>query len=311
MATTGTQLRPLGIGEVLDAAFKVYRERFKTLALCVLVPTAPLAVLQVLILLSIDDSTFAPDSSSQADDAAGTALIAFGLTSLLSYLAFYAAAAACIRAVAGAYLDTEVTWQESVKLGLRRMLPVLGLSILLGLVTTLTLPIFLLGVFLFIRWSVTIPARVVEDAKWFSSIGRSWTLVGGRWWWTFLLVFILVVLLVVISIVIGIIFAIPAGLADSTIAGAAANLVGSLAVNVIVLPLGTAVITIHYFDLRVRKEGFDLQLLADSIGTPAPAGVAHGSGLGADAPASPQWETGGQSYGGFSAPRADEPEPRA
>ena len=41
--------------------------------------------------------------------------------------------------------------------------------------------------------------------------------------------------------------------------------------SLITLPLFAAVLTIIYFDLRVRKEGFDLQLLARGVGQRARA----------------------------------------
>ena len=39
------QLRPLSVGEVLDAGFRLLRHRFGTLMLCVLVPIVPLYIL--------------------------------------------------------------------------------------------------------------------------------------------------------------------------------------------------------------------------------------------------------------------------
>jgi hypothetical protein len=72
------------------------------------------------------------------------------------------------------------------------------------------------------------------------------------------------------------------------------------------------VITLLYFDMRVRKEGFDLQLLADGLGTtrdpdaPLPAPVVSGE--------QPQqwWRDQARdeaTYGGFTRPEAEEPPP--
>ena len=51
-------------------------------------------------------------------------------------------------------------------------------------------------------------------------------------------------------------------------------------------PFSAAYHTVLYFDLRVRKEAFDLQLLAQRIGVDPPAGAHLG-------PAAPVDETGG------------------
>ena len=45
-------LRPLGVGELLDAAFKIYRGRFKTLILAVAVPVIPVIVLSTILTIS-------------------------------------------------------------------------------------------------------------------------------------------------------------------------------------------------------------------------------------------------------------------
>ena len=48
--------------------------------------------------------------------------------------------------------------------------------------------------------------------------------------------------------------------------------VASALVNVFVTPFSTAALILLYFDIRVRKEGFDLELLAQSMegGAPPP-----------------------------------------
>ncbi len=62
--------------------------------------------------------------------------------------------------------------------------------------------------------------------------------------------------------------AIAAVVADeNTVVNAIATVVGSTLSSAISYPYLAAVLTILYFDQRVRKEGFDLQLLADGLGT--------------------------------------------
>jgi hypothetical protein len=76
--------------------------------------------------------------------------------------------------------------------------------------------------------------------------------------------------------------------------------------SLITLPLMASVLTVIYFDLRVRNEGFDLQLLARGVGqdgsayATSPQAVGESSGLGGYAP---------PSTGGFAPPRAPESTP--
>jgi hypothetical protein len=52
------------------------------------------------------------------------------------------------------------------------------------------------------------------------------------------------------------------------------------AVLTLTSPIGMIAISLLYCDLRVRKEGFDLQLLMASIGQPVPEQVPPGHAVG-------------------------------
>ena len=73
------------------------------------------------------------------------------------------------------------------------------------------------------------------------------------------------------------------------------------AVAVVTLPISAAVLTVLYFDLRVRKEGFDLQHLARGVGedgsaydtSPQSVGTASGLGSGGFAPPQAPADFGG------------------
>ena len=64
MSTTqySPQLRPLSVGEVLDASFKIVRQSFGTLAACVLVVALPLNIVNTLITASTSDDAFNLDT---------------------------------------------------------------------------------------------------------------------------------------------------------------------------------------------------------------------------------------------------------
>ena len=66
MSTTqySPQLRPLSVGEVLDASFKIVRQSFGTLAGCVLVVALPLNIITTLITASASDDAFNLDNNT-------------------------------------------------------------------------------------------------------------------------------------------------------------------------------------------------------------------------------------------------------
>jgi len=320
------QLRPLSVGEVLDASFKIVRQSFGVLAGCVIVVALPLNIIDTLVTASTQENAFNIDSTRGSDVSTGTVvaglLVSFALAVVLSALA----AAACFRAVSSLYLGERPTIGGSLSFAAARLGPVILLAFLyfLGLI-----PAFLLlvipGIWLSIAWTVSFPALLSEGLGPAAALRRSFGLVKGRWWPTFGTVLVMNIIVGVISsIIVGIL---TATLIASTASEATAAVISTIANTlsaVVTLPISAAVLTVLYFDLRVRKEGYDLQLLARGVGKDAseydtsPQSVGESSGLGGSgAPPSQPQQGGGfappqppAQSGGFAPPRApDDPPP--
>lgn len=261
----GRRLRPLGVGNQIDAAFKIYRRRFRTLALCVLVPVVPIAILSALISAATNENAFTRRTTTDVDATlVGGALATGLLTGLLALLA----TGACTRAVAADHLGESVSWRESLAFAARRLAPLVAVSLLAVLAAMLGLFVLLVGaIYVAIRLAVATPALLVENPGVTGALRRSWELVQGNWWRTF-------GVLVVSSLLVGIIAAVISGLMTAPLAGggddrlprAILSTLGTVLANVVTLPLQAAVLTVVYFDLRVRREGFDLPQLAGEMG---------------------------------------------
>ncbi len=320
MSTTqfAPQLRPLSVGEILDASFKVVRSSFGTLAGCVLVVALPLNIVNTLITASTSENAFNLDSATTTGDVStGTALAGSLLTTVLSLVLTTLAAAACFRAVSSVYLGEQPTVGESLSFAASKLVPLILLSILftIGLIPAFIL-LILPGIWLAVAWSVGFPAMLSEGLGPVAALGRSFQLVKGRWWPTFGAVLVMYLIVIVISGILGVLFGatLIASLDSEAVAAVIYTIVNTLS-SLITLPLFAAVLTIIYFDLRVRKEGFDLHLLARGVGSEtSPENVATSSGLGSEPSgggfAPPQaagggWYDGtGGSGGGFAPPEA-------
>ena len=155
----------------------------------------------------------------------------------------------------------------------RRLHSILWVTFLGGLLAVLGLILLIVpGVYLYISFAVAIPVLLTEGLKGRRALGRSRQLVKGRFWPTFGVV-------VLGAILVGIVQGALAGLAGAasfsegpdTFASYTAETIATVVGSLIATPLTAAFITVLYFDLRVRKEAFDLQLLAEQIGVePAP-----------------------------------------
>ena len=129
------------------------------------------------------------------------------------------------------------------------------------------------GIWLFVSWTVAVPALLTEDVRGLKALRRSFQLVRGMWWRTFaifLLGYILAGILssIVSGVVVGIAFAADSPVAEFAVT-ALANILGAL----VSTPFTAAFVTVLYVDLRVRKEGFDLQLLFERLGGAPGGGV--------------------------------------
>jgi hypothetical protein len=311
MSTTqfAPQLRPLSVGEVLDASFKVVRQSFGTLALCVLVVALPLNILNTLIIASTTDNAFNLDSAAvtAGNVSEGTQLAGGLVRAIINIVLLTIASAACFRAVSSVYLGEKPTVEGSLSFGAKRVLPVIWLSILysFGLILPF-IALVLPGIWLAVAWSVSYPALLSEGLGGAKALGRSFGLTKGRWWPTFGTLLVMYLIVAVISGILSLLFGatLIASLDNEALAAVVYTIVNTLS-SLITLPLFAAVLTIIYFDLRVRKEGFDLHLLARGVGSSTPTSpdnVAASSGLGGYGPPEP-------SGGGFAPPTSAPPPP--
>lgn len=294
------ELRPLGVGEILDIALKIWRRHFAALARIVLFVVAPVQVLSSLLLASaVPDSEliFDPGSFDTTIDTTTTEFdggdaaaffAAFGLVTLLSGLAFVLSSAAALRAVTVAYLGGTPDWRESLRLALHRLGALVWLSILMSLGLTLGFVLCVVpGIWLAVGWSLAFVALVAEDLSGIRALRRSRNLVRGRWWATFGVLLIAFILNAVVDQIVAIPLVIISFVSEDSLIGFALSALANIISDVITTPFVAAVFVLVYFDLRVRKEGFDLQLMAQAMG-PLPTGLpAAGDPYGAPPPDAP------------------------
>ena len=270
-----TSLRPLGVGEILDAGIKVVTRHWKPLAGMIAILTGPFFVVYVLLLASIDSdllglsASFDTSTTSSTEASFDTTeVVGFGLSYLLLFVTFLIAFVACFKAVSDAWLGATPSIGRSLKFALRRafstgLLAVIAfIGVMIGFILCVA-P----GIWLSVAWCLCLPALLFERIGPFAAIKRSSSLINDRWWASFLLVFVGYLM---VSILGGIIQLGLEGIADtisdSTIALAIAQVIGSTVSAAVTYPYLAAVLTILYFDQRVRKEGFDLQLQAEGFG---------------------------------------------
>src|SRR5262249_19880585 len=96
---------------------------------------------------------------------------------------------------------------------------------------------------------------------------RSWELVRGNRGRVFLVLFVFWLMSLLVSTGGG--WFVGLFVEPTSAAAVSAQSIVSNIIEIVILPLQTIAITLLYYDLRIRKEGFDLEMLSQAMGTPA------------------------------------------
>ena len=273
MSYATPRLRPLGVGDLLDEVIRLYRNHFLLLAGISAVVVAPLALLEYLW------RTFLVHPETLAHPGQLPSIWAeSGVWSVLSWLANVAVNLAITYAVSEIYLGRKPTVGSAFAGGLGRFGSAAGLAILLGLaaglmaVTIVGIPF---AIYFGVCWILSFQAFVLEGLGIRVAMSRSRALVRGNWW----RVLGIAVLIGIIGIILALVIGLLGGALDLVLFFARSSGFGlallsvlsfmvNVAAEVFTTPIWYCGAVLLYYDLRVRKEGFDLELMAREMGAP-------------------------------------------
>lgn len=276
------QLRPLSLGEILDRTFTLYRRNFLLFLGITAIPhllTLGLNITQVM--LTKFPAVRKPSVPVQEfqTSAASNGLMAFGiggfLVAIVIYLLVYLfSQGGTIYAVSDLYLGRPTTIAGSLKRMWGQLLNLLGVTILNGLaLAAATIFLIIPGVYVACRLLTCVPAALLEDLGARASLERSWELTkdnAGRAFLIYLLYFAMLYGIMAVSMIpFGVMMTMSAK--DPMMFRTATILmqVASFVASIIVGPFLLIATSVFYYDLRVKKEAFDLQLMMNPEGVSA------------------------------------------
>ena len=252
-------LRPLSPGEIMDRAFRLYRANFLMLIGISLVVLIPISVIQAI------------------------GLIYFKTTSLLIFMQLFLLPlpyGALTWAASHIYLGGSISLGEAYRaswLHFRSVWAVVCLRYLIafsaiilvylgrtgGIVGVLVMLLFVLPSYIFLttRWVIDLPCIILEGLGARASLDRSWALTARDAWHacgTCLTSFLLVYLLttspgVILDYTVRVYKLLPG--VGPVISAAVVQLGASVG-----MPLNVSAYVILYYDLRVRREAYDLEV---------------------------------------------------
>ncbi len=281
------QFEPMSVGRIFDRAFTIYRNNFLRFIAIVAVIEVPLALLSTATSswtqtkvarqrTFLDRMKAAPDSTRpvvgpyEADRAAPSPAGVLGriLTLLLRGVGVMLCQAALIKSVSETYLGNEIAIGQAYRFILPKALTLIAAAICVTLVTWLGFLLLIVPGVIFSLWfSMTTPVIVVEGHSATGGMSRSRALATGNLGKVFavglLAGLIMFLAIISLSFVAGMIAGLvsPGNGTTETFLAQLAATIG----QILIMPVSVAATILLYYDLRIRKEGFDLQMLAQSM----------------------------------------------
>ncbi len=292
------QLRPLGVGDIVDRVFALYRSRpllflavaaVPYLLLFVLIAGFGLAFAGTLLALA---GPLADLGAGRVPDLRGpvvataiaTAVVLAIVATVLAIVILSAQSAGLIAATSSLYLRRPLTAGGAFREGVRAAPRIIGASLLVFLIVVvlwvalavvLVLAnqaiLFALGIlfgfvamtYIFASTLVAPVVATLEHAGPMTALRRSWWLSDGSRWRIIGLQLLLLVLNAVIGALLSAVF-LGSFISDVTLRTIVQQ-IANLVTNVAWAPVQWGTFAVLYYDLRVRREAFDLQLAAEAL----------------------------------------------
>ncbi len=298
-------LRPLGVGEIIDVSIKVYRSAFSLLVKVCAIIVIPGGFLTAFIRSSLTTNTSSlntyslntsqpavlPNPTDIYKQLSGELTIF-----LLQFIVSTFATALCYKIVIDKYLDSPTSVKSSFEFVTKKLKSLLwiefevtmlqivpiailvtffvllarssfskGLLVLFGIISFLAFMVFLI-------WTLVIfilraPVVLTEEFHGISALKRSAYLVRHRFWPTLGLILLVTLLATIISIPLSIVSVVVTLLSKSLLIQVIITGFTTSIISILVTPFQAACYGVLYVDLRVRKEAFDIQLLAAQVGS--------------------------------------------
>jgi len=269
------RLRPLEVGDVLDETFRLYRRHFLLFAGISLILAIPSAGLQGYGFFSLFNSLFKAVNPGQTFDfnTLTPTLVVLGIGFLVNLLLSPFIYGSVIYAVCESAQGRPVTFWGALEGVLRRYFPILGYVFLFELMALLFC-LFPLWIWIAVGWIAVLPVTFIEKVGLGAAMSRSWRLVEGRWWRTFLILFLVILVWyfarVALEAFVGLADLLIGVVASSYLVLAVSQGAGLL-IAALVNPILQIAVVLIYFDLRVRREALDLFQLAQHVSSTQPA----------------------------------------
>jgi hypothetical protein len=251
-------------GMLLDRAFRLYTNNFSLMLGIAAAAYVPFYLIMLVIEASLSGRLQSPTG--------GLSMLLFQVVFMILWasIAFPVASGAATFAISERYLGNEVGIVDALQRGLSHFWT-LSLAQITATIRVLFGFILLIipGILWMLSYSLVVPAILVEGHKAMPGLRRSRDLVKGYRGKIFLVMIVINLLQAVLAGGVGVV----SSFLLTSDAGATAVLSSALGnlLSILLTPLGIIAAILLYYDMRIRKEGFDLEMLSLAVSTQSPA----------------------------------------
>jgi hypothetical protein len=257
-STSAPRFEAMTTGALLDRAFRLYTSNFSLMLGITAAAYVPFYLIMLIIESRLGANVQAPSGGLS------TLLLQIGFMVLWASVAFPIAGGAATYAISERYLGNDVTIGEALRVALSNFWT---LSVAQITATIRVLFGFLLlvvpGILWLLSYALVVPAILVENQKATASLRRSRDLVKGHRGKVFCVMLVINLLQGIPIFGVGMI----SGMIFNTQSGSGAVLNSAIInlVSIFLTPLAIVATILLYYDMRIRKEGFDLEMLSRAI----------------------------------------------
>ena len=262
------ELRPRSVTEIVDETFRLYRSNFLHFVAVSAVIQVPLGILWSVYTGLMQHGTL---TGSPGFTPVGIG-VGFFVLWLFSVIGYQLCTGALLKSVSESYLGGEISVGTAYDFVLPRLFRLVVNALLVLLIVVAGFLLLIVPGIIFTLWfCIVAHAIVLEDEGVLGALGRSKRLVSGN----LRRAAGLLLLVGILGWVISAIFQMAGGqiarllAADLVIVRLTISQAVRLVGGVLVVPIQAAALVLFYYDLRMRKEGFDLELLAERMGAGA------------------------------------------
>jgi len=246
---------PQGIGQILDQGIKLFRVCFK--------PLLPILILMMVI--GVLNSLVSPvqvqvQEASDIPITVAAGMIVFGLLNIFLYTALVSR---CCDVA-----DDKGDLTDAMEIAFRKFIPVLAMYICYTLALMLGMVLLIIpGMILMFSLMLAIYVMILEDAGPIAALKRSHALVWGNWWRTATVLTVAGLMLMGFFILV---FAIVGGAMffttpdDPQVVLLMTGFLNAV-LTPLINPLLVCILLVLFKDLKVRKEGSDLESAIDTL----------------------------------------------